>query len=58
MTSGSASAVTLVTGTNPAQLANGTYTLTVQTDETGTTLVLVTPYGTMEVPNFTGTGWL
>jgi hypothetical protein len=56
MTAGSASAVTLVTGNSPAVLPNGTYTITVQQDGTGTTLVLTTPLGTIEQPGFIGGG--
>jgi hypothetical protein len=49
MTAGSSGAVTVVNG---AGLPNGTYTVTVQQDGSGTTLVLTTPLGTIEQPSF------
>jgi hypothetical protein len=58
ITAGSAGAVTLTTGDHPAAMPNGVYTMTLFQDETGYTFVIVTPFGTFEVPQFTGTGWL
>jgi hypothetical protein len=52
MTAGAASAVTLTVGNAPAVLPNGTYTLTVNQDEGGTWLALVTPLGTIQQDAF------
>jgi hypothetical protein len=52
MTGGSASAVTLVVGAGTGALINGVYTVSVQQDQSGTTLILQTPYGTIEQPSF------
>lgn len=57
MTSGSASSVTLATGTNPTVLPDGTYTIVVNEDSSGVSLTLITPLGTVEVPSFIGQGW-
>ena len=48
MTAGSASAVALTTGNAPSVLPNGTYTMTINQDETGTWISLVTPLGTLQ----------
>jgi hypothetical protein len=58
VTAGSAGSVTMVAGDHPTVMPPGTYSIVLGQDEQGYTLVLITPFGTMEVPNFIGTGWL